>query len=172
MCWCLDFPVDSAQSIHETELSTQQAQGSPQVPAQVLQGQLACATTPRNASTPVSPPALTEEPEESPQNFSRIQPLHHGAAFLDSSWVFRDRFSSGALLGPIDCNATGRSLKLRICLIAALNNSSRIWGSQALLTRGWERNGAPTSQQGDICPQPEIRPSQILLFILKVDPVS
>lgn len=73
------------------EFSTQQqAQGFPQVPAQLLQGQLARATTPSTASTPMSPPALTEGPEESPQNFIRIQPPQRGAAFLNSSWVFRD----------------------------------------------------------------------------------
>lgn len=60
LCWCLDFPVDSVQSIHEMEFSTQQqAQGFPQVTAQLLQGQLARATTPSTASTPMSPPAPT-----------------------------------------------------------------------------------------------------------------
>lgn len=118
LCWCLDFPLDSVQSIHEMEFSTEQAQGFPQVTAQVLQGQLAHATTPSTASTPVSPPALTG-PEESPQNFSRIRPPHRGAAFLNSSWAFRSTFSLGALLGPIDFNATIICLKLSMCLICA-----------------------------------------------------
>lgn len=77
------------QSIHAMEFRTQQqAQGFPQVTAQALQGQLACATTASTASTPLPPPALTEGPEESPQNFIRTQPAQCGAAFLNPIWVF------------------------------------------------------------------------------------